>query len=117
MPVYGGPKSDDRLALQNATLETMGTILGLDSIACQESALHGLGHWHGAFPEQTEALIVHFLQARAEISSTLRSYAQSARCGASCEFMGGGRSSAGPATSLRPSAAPSSRSDPNFGCL
>ena len=81
MPVYGGPKSDDRLALQNATLETMGNILRLESIACQESALHGLGHWHGAFPEQTEALIDDFLQARAEIPSTLRSYAQSARCG------------------------------------
>jgi hypothetical protein len=81
MPVYGGPKLDDQRALQNAALDTMGVILRLESIACQESALHGLGHWHAVFPEQTKALIDRFLQARPEIPSKLRLYAQSARYG------------------------------------
>src|SRR5829696_3153302 len=42
MPVYGGPEPQDRERLHVATLDTMGTILSLDSLACQESALHGL---------------------------------------------------------------------------
>jgi hypothetical protein len=31
--------------MQETALRTMARILGFSSIACQESALHGLGHW------------------------------------------------------------------------
>jgi len=30
----------------SALLATMRSILAIDHVACQESALHGLGHWH-----------------------------------------------------------------------
>jgi hypothetical protein len=81
MPVYGGPVPQDRQALQEAALETMAAVLALDSLACQESALHGLGHWHSGFPEQTEALIDAFLHQHPQIPDQMRIYAQSARGG------------------------------------
>jgi hypothetical protein len=81
MPVYGGPVPEARNALQLAALETMAAILTFDSDACQESALHGLGHWHRAFPQQVERLIDEFLRLRPRARPELRAYAQSARCG------------------------------------
>jgi hypothetical protein len=81
MPVYGGPEQQDRRALQAAALETMAAILKFDSIACQESALHGLGHWHSAFPEQVESLIDAFIATHANAPPALLTYARSARCG------------------------------------
>jgi hypothetical protein len=81
MPVYGGPEQQDRRALQAAALETMAAILKFDSIACQESALHGLGHWHSAFPEQVESLIDTFIATHANAPPALLTYARSARCG------------------------------------
>jgi hypothetical protein len=31
--------------MQDTALRTMARILSLKSLACEESALHGLGHW------------------------------------------------------------------------
>jgi hypothetical protein len=45
---------------------TMATVLDLESLACTESALHGLGHWHRAYPERVEGLIDGFLARRRE---------------------------------------------------
>jgi hypothetical protein len=81
MPVYGGPVLAGRQALHLAALEAMAAILKLDSIACQESALHGLGHWHRIFPQQTEIVIDEFLSLNAKARPELRTYARSARCG------------------------------------
>jgi hypothetical protein len=81
MPVFGGPEPEDRRLLHAAALETMAVILRLDSIACQESALHGLGHWHSAFPEQVESMIDAFISTQADAPAALLTYARSARCG------------------------------------
>jgi hypothetical protein len=81
VPVYGGPRPEDRAALHEAALDTMATVLDMTSIACQESALHGLGHWHSSFPERTEALIDRFLAVHLHARRELLVYARSARCG------------------------------------
>ena len=81
MPVYGGPVLRDRQALHEAALSMMAAVLDMDSLACQESALHGLGHWHSGFPKETEEMIDRFLNTHPQIDPELRIYAQSARCG------------------------------------
>jgi hypothetical protein len=81
MPVYGGPELQDRRALHAAALETMAALLQLDSLACWESALHGLGHWRSADPEQVESLIDGFIQTHPEAPPELLAYARSARYG------------------------------------
>ena len=81
MPVYGGPILADRHALQFAALETMAKVLRLDSLPCQESALHGLGHWYSVFPEAVANLVDEFLSLNANARPELLAYARSARCG------------------------------------
>jgi hypothetical protein len=54
LPVYGGPRPEDRDTLHEAAFGTMAAVLEMPSIACQESALHGLGHWRSFFPQSTE---------------------------------------------------------------
>jgi hypothetical protein len=81
MPVYGGPVLADRQALHLAALETMAKILKFDSLACQESALHGLGHWYRIFPQQIDCLIDEFLLLHADARQELLTYARSAGCG------------------------------------
>jgi hypothetical protein len=81
MPVYGGPLLADREALQLAALETMAEILRFDSVACQESALHGLGHWHRMFPQAVESAIDGYLALYPDARPELLTYARGARCG------------------------------------
>ena len=76
MPVYGGPVPQDRAALHRAALETMAAILKFDSVACQESALHGLGHWRSDFPAEIESLIDEFLRLNPDARPELRTYAR-----------------------------------------
>jgi hypothetical protein len=58
MPVSGGPNPDDRVVLHRTALDTMAAVLEMNSLACQESALHGLGHWRSGFPGKVEALLL-----------------------------------------------------------
>ena len=67
--------------MQETALRTMARILGFKSLACQESALHGLGHWQRDHDRQVCAIIDGFLAANPEIDTRLVSYANSARCG------------------------------------
>ena len=67
--------------MQETALRTMASILGLESLACQESALHGLGHWQGTHVRQVNAIIDGFLDENPEIDTRLISYAHAARCG------------------------------------
>lgn len=55
LPIDGQPK--DHPEEDAACLDVMQMTLDLASDACRESALHGLGHWHRAYPKQVEALI------------------------------------------------------------
>jgi hypothetical protein len=56
-------------------------MLALPHDACRESALHGLGHWHHAYPDQTADIIDEFLARNEGIRDELRRYAMAARCG------------------------------------
>jgi hypothetical protein len=65
----------------SAFLASMKAILAIDHVACQESALHGLGHWQRAHKSVVEAIIDSFLQGTPEIREELREYAYDARRG------------------------------------
>jgi hypothetical protein len=62
-------------------LESMRSILAIDHVACQESALHGLGHWHRGHPVEVESIIDEFLNREHRLPEQLREYAASARSG------------------------------------
>jgi len=59
----------------------MARILGFKSLACQESALHGLGHWQRDHDRQVCAIIDCFLEAHLDLDPRLVTYANAARCG------------------------------------
>ena len=67
--------------MQETALRTMARILGFKSLACQESALHGLGHWQRDHKRRVNTIIDGFLEANPDIDSRLISYAHSASCG------------------------------------
>jgi hypothetical protein len=69
------------LDLTGATLAAMERILALDSIACQESALHGLGHWRAYDERAVEAIIDAYLTRRPCLRRELGAYARAARGG------------------------------------
>jgi len=77
-----GPRTDGKEREQNlAFLNSMTTTLGLPHDACRESALHGLGHWHRAYPTETVQIIDAFLLTNPGIREELKRYALAARCG------------------------------------
>jgi len=57
----------------------MAHILSFNSLACQESALHGLGQWQGTHDRQLPAIIDGFLAANPDIDPRLIRYAKAAR--------------------------------------
>jgi hypothetical protein len=67
-------------------LESMRSILTIGNSACQESALHGLGHWHKrhdpSLQPTVESMIDEFLRDTPGLSADLREYALAARRGA-----------------------------------
>ena len=69
-------------ALHAAAFAVMERILHMDSPACQESALHGLGHWARYGGEEAVPRIIDgFLAARPDLDPRLAAYARSARSG------------------------------------
>jgi hypothetical protein len=75
------PDDPDCDRLQRATLEVMERALGLGSIACQESALHGLGHANRRYPQDLQRIVDRFLAGDPALPPELVAYAQSARDG------------------------------------
>jgi hypothetical protein len=69
----------DSDALEDACLSVMERTLYLPHPACQESALHGLGHWQDDYPDRVEATIESYLES--EPAPELREYAALAREG------------------------------------
>jgi len=59
----------------------MADILTIDRVACQESALHGLGHWQRRWPTEVARIIDEFLARNANARAELLAYARSARGG------------------------------------
>jgi hypothetical protein len=80
-PSVASPDDPHRLILHDAVLAVMEKILTLDSIACQESALHGLGHWQRDHPRLVESIVDRFLQSNTAPDYRLVAYAQAARRG------------------------------------
>ncbi|HEV8390718.1 MAG TPA: hypothetical protein VGQ35_12795 [Dongiaceae bacterium] len=67
--------------IHDACLSVMCETLKFPNPACQESALHGLGHWAHAYPEFTGAAIDAYLAANPKLRPELVRYAQAARSG------------------------------------
>lgn len=80
MPLYPAPVDPQRAALGQAVLHVLDAVLRLPSIACQESALHGLGHWEYNYPAEVRACIARYL-ARTQPDGALRAYAEQAAQG------------------------------------
>jgi hypothetical protein len=80
-PCIALPDDPELKELHGAALNTMRAIAHLDSLACQESALHGLGHWQRHDPERVCEIVDEFLRTHPQADQRLVTYAQSARCG------------------------------------
>jgi hypothetical protein len=86
-PCIALPDDPHYPTLHRHALKAMERILALDSIACQESALHGLGHWRGncPCPAEVTAIVDRFLESSAgpqrQRDARLVAYAKSARSG------------------------------------
>ena len=80
-PAAGTPDAVDGQAINQAILGVMVQGLGLDSIACQESALHGLGHWQPYHEDAVAAIVDRFRAGHPDLRPELSAYAQAARCG------------------------------------
>lgn len=77
LPVWH-PDKICRTAIHHLCLETMTYCLTLENLACKESALHGLGHWHRFAPKKIEEIIQ---RSDRHIPAKLENYARSAQCG------------------------------------
>ena len=74
MPISGQPNDPTREELDQAILRVMESTLQLDSLACRESALHGLGHWQHAYPERVGEIIDSFSMSQPELPEKLKAY-------------------------------------------
>jgi hypothetical protein len=75
---FGKPKNDN---LNITIVEICERILLIDSVACREAALHGLGHWYEGFPEKVEKIINSFLLSTSNLPPELIEYAEHAKFG------------------------------------
>jgi hypothetical protein len=76
-----GPDRPHAAALDAEVLAVLRRTLALDSVACQEAALHGLGHWHLYYPAGVETIVDAFVAARPSLRPELARYAACARTG------------------------------------
>ncbi len=80
-PIYGLNETDDQRQISNAAFDVMKRILQLDSLPCQESALHGLGHADLHYLAARKAIDEWLLTHQDTISDRLKNYALAARDG------------------------------------
>jgi hypothetical protein len=59
----------------------MAEVLEIDAVACRESALPGLGHWHLDHPEKVASLVDRFLVTHPAARPELLASAKAARSG------------------------------------
>lgn len=81
MPLGAISKPALRDPIHEACLDAMRGTLQLPNPACQESALHGLGHWARAYPAFAAAAINAFLASSPNARPELVRYAEAARSG------------------------------------
>jgi hypothetical protein len=79
-PGFANPDDPQRGLVDDAELKALESILGIDSVACQEAALHGLGHWVRRELRCAE-VIDRYLSSGGVAVPELRSYAEAARSG------------------------------------
>lgn len=60
-PRHGVPRRADMEETDTVICQTISSILEIDNLACQESALHGLGHWYSSRPDEVSEAIKSFL--------------------------------------------------------
>ena len=85
IPIHGHPSAplrSPKAKIDEVCLDVMAQILKLNSDACRESALHGLGHWSLYYENDTTGIIDHFLARERNLAPGLRRYAQQTRSGA-----------------------------------
>jgi hypothetical protein len=81
-PSVGDSSSDQVIArVDRELLGVIISILGIDSQACWESALHGFGHWQVHHPEEVATAIDAFLAKHPDLHPKLKEYAIRARGG------------------------------------
>ncbi|SRR5712692_815913 len=81
LPIYGKPGELDHREIDAACLEVMRLTLDLDSDACRESALHGLGHWEYIYPIEVKTIINAWLARNPLLTGEVKAYAHAARRG------------------------------------
>lgn len=82
-PLSYWPPSPHAEPCRSAFIEMLGRVLtDAPSLACKESALHGLGHVRHASRHHVPKLVQSWLAARPDIPARLREYAESAAAGA-----------------------------------
>lgn len=79
---FGGPPGvREGNLLEDAVLDVLEDVLRIGHAACQESAIHGLGHRVQRHPERVPAILDRWLRAGAARDERLRDYAAAARSG------------------------------------
>ena len=82
LAAFGGPPGQrEGNLLEDAVLEVLEDLLAIGHAACQESAIHGLGHRVGRHPERAPAILQRWLRAGSVRDERLRGYAAAARTG------------------------------------
>ena len=80
--VFGGPPGEREGNLfEDAVLDVLEDTLYLEHAACQESAIHGLGHRVTRHPERAPAILDRWLRSGPLRDPRLRPYAEAARTG------------------------------------
>ena len=79
---FGGPPGTrEGNLLEDAVLDVLEDLLCMEHAACQESAVHGLGHRVGRHPERAPAILRKWLRGGALRDERLRVYAEAAATG------------------------------------
>jgi hypothetical protein len=81
LPIGSRPDEPSLADVDAECLSVMERILGLDSDACRESALHGLGHWATDYPERVGEIIDRWMRNTTHLRPELQDYALAARHG------------------------------------
>ncbi|MBX9689879.1 MAG: hypothetical protein K2X27_24425 [Candidatus Obscuribacterales bacterium] len=77
-PSWGGSEKSEQ-SINKTILSLLSELLTIKHLACQESALHGLGHWHLHHGAAVEKIIDKFLESK--MNEQLKQYALAARSG------------------------------------
>lgn len=78
---YHNQEEPGLVRLAEPMFATLEGILALPSNPCRESALHGLGHLRGLYPERVAGIVDSFLDGTSGLPEALKEYAIKARAG------------------------------------